>query len=280
MSASAITSPALWRKHIALPQQHGSWMLWLGPYLTGLGIGGFLKPGVLWLSLASLGAFLALQPLTVLVKALSGRRTRDDVAPALFWLALYSVLIAIGALGLIASGDAFVLLLGVLALPAVAWQMWLITRKAERQALWAEVAGTAALSLAAPAALWVGAGFSVMGVWLWLLCALQAGASITHVYVLLAYRRMTVAPAMPQRWQMARLAVMWHALNVIIVAMLAALGFVPALVIIAFVAMLAESIYGDVLKPCIGVKPAAIGIRQVFVALAFALLMIVAYHLS
>ena len=43
----------------------------------GLGIGGFLKPGLVWLSLAIIGAFLSLQPLTVLVKAYSGRRSRD-----------------------------------------------------------------------------------------------------------------------------------------------------------------------------------------------------------
>jgi hypothetical protein len=280
MSASALAPLGVWRKHIALPQQHGSWVLWLGPYITGLGIGGFLRPGVLWLSIASLGAFLALQPLTVLVKALSGRRTRDDITPALFWLVLYSVLIATGALGLIITGNAFVLLLGALALPAVAWQLWLVTRKAERHALWAEVAGTSALALAAPAALWVGAGFSVMGVWLWLLCALQAGASIAHVYVLLAYRRMAVAPARAQRWPLARLSVVWHAVNVAIVVVLAALGQVPAFATFAFIVMLAESIYGDLLKPCIGAKPASIGVRQVFVALIFALLMITAYRLT
>jgi hypothetical protein len=278
MSASALTPPALWRKHIALPQQHGSWVLWLGPYLIGLGIGGFLKHGVLWLSLASLGAFLALQPLTVLVKALSGRRTRDDIAPALFWLALYSALIAAGAIGLIATGNAWLFLLGVLALPAVAWQMWLVTRKAERHAMWTEVAGTAALSLAAPAALWVDSGFSMMGVWLWLLCALQAGASIAHVFVLLAYRRMTTLPDKAVCWHTARLAVLWHAVNVAVVAALVALGFVPALAIVAFAAMLAESIYGDLLKPKMGIKPAVIGMRQVVVALVFAVLMIVAYR--
>jgi hypothetical protein len=278
MSASALTPPALWRKHIALPQQHGSWVLWLGPYLIGLGIGGFLKPGVLWLSLASLGAFLALQPLTVLVKALSGRRTRDDITPALFWLGLYGVLLAFGALGLVATGNAWLLLLGVLALPAVAWQLWLVTRKAERHALWAEVAGTAALSLAAPAALWVDSGFSVMGMWLWLLCALQAGASIAHVFVLLAYRRMTTLPDKALRWQTARLSVLWHAVNVAVVVALVVPGFVPALAIVAFVAMLAESIYGDWLKPKLGVKPAVIGMRQVIVALVFALLMIAAYR--
>jgi hypothetical protein len=279
MSASALTPPALWRKHIALPQQHGSWVLWLGPYFIGLGIGGFLKPGVLWLSLASLGAFLALQPLTVLVKALSGRRTRDDITPALFWLGLYGLLVAFGVLGLTATGNAFLLLLGVLALPAVAWQLWLVTRKAERHAMWAEVAGTAALSLAAPAALWVDAGFSMLGVWLWLLCALQAGASIAHVFVLLAYRRMPALPDPSQRWQMARLSVVWHGMNVAVVSALVALGQVPALTILAFIAMLAESIYGDLLKPKIGVKPAVIGMRQVVVAIVFAVLMIAAYRL-
>lgn len=275
-----MTLPALWRKHIALPQQHGSWVLWLGPYLTGLGIGGFLRPAVLWLSLASLGAFLALQPLTVLVKALSGRRSREDITPALFWLALYGMLIAAGAIGLAATGNGFILLLGVLAVPVVTWQMWLVTRKAERHALWAEVAGTAALALAAPAALWIDSGFSAKGVWLWLLCALQAGASIAHVYVLLAYRRMTIAPPLPQRWQLACLSVTWHMLNVMVVAVLAILGHVPALAIVAFSVMLAESIYGDVIRPCIGAKPAAIGIRQVFVALIFALLMIAAYRMA
>lgn len=280
MSVSAITLPALWRKHIALPQQHGSWVLWLGPYLTGLGIGGFLRPGLLWLSLASLGAFLALQPLTVLVKALCGRRTRDDIMPALFWLALYGLLIAAGAIGLVATGNAFVLLLGALAVPAVAWQLWLVTRKAERHALWAEVTGTAALALAAPAALWVDAGFSTMGLWLWLLCALQAGASITHVYAQLAYRRMAAVPALPQRWSLARLSVVWHGFNVAVAAGLAALGRAPALVILPFVVVLAESMYGDLMKPHVGVKPAVIGVRQMFVALIFAALMIASYRLG
>lgn len=280
MSVSAIPSPSLWRKHIALPQQHGVWVLWLGPYFIGLGIGGFFKSGVLWLSLASFGAFLALQPLTVLVKSLVGRRSRDEIAPALFWLIVYSTVTAAGALGLIATGNGFILWLGVLALPSVAWQMWLVTRKAERHALWAEVAGTAALSLAAPAALWVGAGFSTMGVWLWLLCALQAGASIAHVYVLLAYRRMPAMPSYPERWQVARLSLLWHGVNVIIVAILAALGQVPALTILAFAAMVAESVYGDVMRPKIGIKPAVIGMRQVVVALVFALLMIAAFRMG
>jgi hypothetical protein len=279
MSASAIAAPSLWRKHIALPQQHGSWVLWLGPYLTGLGIGGFLRPGVLWLSIASLGAFLALQPLTVLVKSLSGRRTRDDVMPALFWLGLYGTLVVAGSLGLIATGNGFVLLLGMLALPAVAWQLWLVSRKAERHALWAEVAGTAALSLSAPAALWLDAGFSATGVWLWLLCALQAGASIAHVFVLLAYRRMPAVPGRPQRWQTARLSVVWHAINVAVVVTLVALGQAPAFAILAFTLMLAEAIHGGLLMPRIGVKPAVIGMRQVGVALVFALLLIAAYRM-
>jgi hypothetical protein len=123
------------------------------------------------------------------------------------------------------------------------------------------------------------AGFSVMGVWVWLLCALQAGASIAHVFVLLAYRRMPALPNASQRWQMARLAVVWHTMNVMVVAALAALGLVPAFALVSFIAMLAESIYSDLLKPKIGVRPAVIGMRQVVVALVFAVLMIAAYRM-
>jgi hypothetical protein len=66
---------------------------------------------------------------------------------------------------------------------------------------------------------------------------------------------------------------------VAVVTTLVVLGVVPALTLVAFIAMLAESVYGDLLKPKVGVKPAAIGMRQVVVALVFALLMIAAYRL-
>lgn len=90
----------LFRKHLALPQQHGAWALWLGPFCVGIAVGRALTPGHFWLTLAMLGAFLALQPLTILVKAWAGRRPTAERAPALVWLAAYGALALAGALGL------------------------------------------------------------------------------------------------------------------------------------------------------------------------------------
>ena len=276
----AFSSP--FRKHIALPQQHGSWVLWLVPLVAGIGVGG-VRPALVWLLMASLGAFLALQPATILVKAASGRRTKDDLAPALFWLAAYGGLMGIGPAGLALTGNGWLLALATLALPTLAWQLWLVSRKAERHHLLVEMAGTAVLALAAPAVVWLDRGGpSAQGGVLWLLCALQGAASIAHVYVRLVYRRMTVAPSTAERWRLARGSLVFHALNGALVAALAMAGVVPLLTVAAFVAMLAEAVYGGMAQPCIGAKPSAIGMRQTAMALVFAVFLVAAYaaHMS
>ena len=73
-------STSLFRKHIALPQQHGSWALWLGPYVIGIGVGGAFKIELIWLTLASLGGVLLLQPLTTLINVIAGRKPQTDLA--------------------------------------------------------------------------------------------------------------------------------------------------------------------------------------------------------
>ena len=54
--------------HVALPQQHGAWVMWAGRLVFGILVARAITPALAWLVLASLGAFLALQPLTLLVK--------------------------------------------------------------------------------------------------------------------------------------------------------------------------------------------------------------------
>lgn len=279
---SAIPAPrGVWRKHIALPQQHGSWALWLGPFAIGALIGGLARPGMLWLALASLGAFLALQPATILIKALSGRRGRGDAPAAAAWLSAYAALAALGAAGLALSGNAALIALGLVALPALAWQLWLVAHTAERHNLWAEVAGAAALALCAPAAYWVdGGGTLATGSTLWALCALQSGAAVAYIYVRLAYRRMTQAPTWAERARLAALSTAWHSANLIVAALLALAGLAPALVVVPFAAMLAEAVYGGLLRPGIGVRPTIIGVRQVLLTALFAALMVAAYRLT
>ncbi len=269
----------IWRRHIALPQQHGSWALWLCPYVVGLVVGGTFRPGLIWLSLASLGAFLALQPLTIAVKALAGRRPGEELRPASIWLAGYGALIGAGSLGLIVTGDGWVLALGLIAAPVLAWQMWLVSRREERGQMGVELVGSIVLALGALAGHAVSVGaLTSDGLWLWILTGLQAAGAIIYVFRSLAYRRMSAAPAWPDRWRLAWRALLFNLFNLLFVGGLALAGAVPAGAALAFGLMLAEVIYGNLMRPPAGVRPVIIGLRQTAVTILFSLALILAYR--
>ncbi len=255
--------------------------MWLAPFAIGVGVGHVITPALGWLMLASTGAFLALQPLTLLVKIAAGRRSARERGPALAWLAIYSLLILIGAAGLVASGQAWVLVLGALALPPLAWQMFLVAQRAERGQMRVEILGAAALALGAPAAYGVAVGEpTITGIWLWALCALQGAGGVVYIFATLVYRRMTVMPAWPDRWRIAGRAVWLHVAMLLAVALLVATGQVPFLILLPFSLLLAEAVYGGLLRPPVGVKPTRIGARQTVVTAVFALLVVAAYGLS
>jgi hypothetical protein len=281
MSNNVLSHTHLFQKHIALPQQHGAWAIWLGPYAIGIGVSSaILKPGLLWLSLASLGGFFALQPLAILVKVLAGRRPRADLTPALFWIIVYGLMTVIGALGLILTGNAFILWLGLAALPVLAWQMWLVARREERGQMGVEIVGAGVLCMAAPAALWVDTGsMSAVGWWLLAQCWLQGAGAIVYIYLRLEHRRMTAMPDWNERLKLGRRSTLYNVTNVAIVAALAAFGVAPWGVLVAFATMLVEAVYGGLLRPGIGLKPSSIGVRQIMVTVVFAVLMIAAYRL-
>jgi YwiC-like protein len=275
-----VTRTTLFRKHIALPQQHGSWALWLGPLAAGAGVAGEARPALLWLVVAALGGFLLLQPLTILTKSLAGRRSRDDVPPALFWLACYGALALAGAIGLLAAGQGRVLWLGLAGLPVLAWQMALVARRAERGQVGVELVGAGVLALAAPAAYWVGVGRAApTGWWLWGLCWLLSAGAIVYVYLRLEHRRLPGAPPWPQRWVMARRTLLYNFGNLVVVAVLAGAGAVPWLALIPFGAMAAEAAYGSLLRPAAGARPVVLGLRQMLITLVNSALLIAAYRL-
>lgn len=269
---------SLFKRHIALPQQHGAWAIWLAPYLIGLGVGRDLNLSHVWLTLAASGAFLALQPLVSLVKVQAGRRPARDRRPALVWLGVYGLVVAVGALGLLVAGAAWPLALAVLALPVLAWQMLLVARRSERGQMGVEILGAAVLSLGAPAAYGVAVGgLDATAFWLWALCAAQAAGAVVYIFATLVYRRLTVAPPWAERWRIANTALLLHAALLLGVAALVALDQVPFAVLLPFSLLLAEAIYGGLLRPPVGVKPAVIGVRQTVVTAVFAALLIAAY---
>jgi hypothetical protein len=251
----------------------------LGPFAVGLGLAWRLEWAVLWTLLGVLLLFLARQPMIILVKALSGRRSREDAVPALIWLLIYGTLGLIPLFTLIASGYAALFWLALLAVPPLAWQLWLVIRRAERQ-MSVELAGSGALALAAPAAYCAATGrFDIIALSAWLLCWLQSAAAIVYVYLRLEQRRLTTLPSRSQQWAMGQRAIFYHAFNFIVSVLLAALRILPLLVPLAYAAMFAEAVRGT-FRPAVRVKPQILGLSQVGVTIVFVVLLVLAYRIS
>ena len=78
------------RRHVALPADHGSWTFFLGPLIVGLFAGGHWHTPVIYLTVAAACGFLVRQPIGLMVKVAAGRRGRDVLPAARFWVALKS----------------------------------------------------------------------------------------------------------------------------------------------------------------------------------------------
>src|ERR1041385_8281505 len=86
-------SASYFRKQIFLPQDHGSWVFIFSPLLVGLIAGKHFSLASLYLVISAVAASLIRQPITMAVKAYSGRRARTDIAASIFWIASYGVII-------------------------------------------------------------------------------------------------------------------------------------------------------------------------------------------
>jgi hypothetical protein len=268
---------SVWRRTLALPSEHGAWVFLLSPLLIGVlagaasGGAGPALPALALLVAARLAAFLLRQPASMMVKALSGRRARQDLAPAAVWLAAYGLVGLAAVAGLAALGFGFALVLAVPAVPVFAWHLLLISRRAERRQMLVEVVGSGALALAAPAGYWVASGASApdpVGWWLWALTWAQSAASIVYAYLRLAQRVLRAAPPPSERLQMGAPALLFTTVNLLAVAALAAAAVLPAWLPLAYAVQWAEAIYGT-LRPAVGVRPTRIGLRQLAVSVVF-----------
>jgi hypothetical protein len=137
-------------KYVAIPGKQGAWIFLLSPLTIGLFLGGFSN-GSLPLITSLLAAFLIRQPLTIMVKINSGRRTNRDWNPAIFWLLLYGLIMVVILLLLIMQGYLYIFYLAVPA-PVFLWHLWLVRKRAERRQKLIEIAAGGVLALAAPAA--------------------------------------------------------------------------------------------------------------------------------
>jgi hypothetical protein len=267
----------LFLRHVALPSDHGSWVFLLSPLLIGLFAGGRWHIADLYLVIAALAAFLVRQPITMIVKVSSGRRSKRDLPAAWFWTGIYSFIGVLGVLGLVAEGFGFIFILALPGIPVFIWHLYLVSKRAERRQLGIEIVASGVLALAAPAGFWIGIGRAdPLGWLLFVLTWLQSAASIVYAYLRLEQRELGHPPALSSRLRMGRRALIYTTFNVLLVLALGMAEVVAPLLLLPYLLQWFETIYGT-LVPAVGHPPTKIGIRQLIVSSLFTVLFILSW---
>ncbi|MBK9208599.1 MAG: YwiC-like family protein [Anaerolineales bacterium] len=275
---------ANFKKQIALPQDHGSWVFILTPLLVGIFASGTFNYATFNLIIAAMSAFMIRQPITVIVKVISGRRPNTDLPPARFWALVYGIISALALTALILAGFGYILYLAIPAAPVFAWHLWLVSQRSERKQAGIEIVATGVLSLAAPAAYWVGLGeYNPLGWWLLVWTWLQAAASIVYAYLRLEQRELKQDQATGQErsvlWKMGRRALVYTSFNLCASLLLGWANLIPQLIFIPFLIQWLETLWG-ITHPSIGWKPVRIGMRQFVVSTLWTILFIICWRTS
>jgi hypothetical protein len=274
---TTLKTQTLFRRPVALPSEHGSWVFILSPLLVGLFAGGRFTLASACLVVAAMAAFLIRQPVTIAVKSLSGRRSRRDLPAARFWIAVYGLVALLGLAGLVGLGFAYILVLAIPGIPVFAWHLYLVTRRAERRQAGVEIVGSGVLALGAPTAYWVGTGSpDSLGWWLFALVWVQSAASIVYAYLRLEQRVLPAIPPAAKRLRMGRRALLYTGFNFTAVLAVSLAGLLPPLLPLPYAVQMAETVWGT-LHPAVNAKPTAIGIRQLIVSTLFTILFILAW---
>lgn len=271
-------SSSIFRRQIFLPQDHGSWVFIFSPLIIGLFAGGQFSAASLALVIAAIAAFLIRQPVTIAIKAYSGRRPRSDLPAARFWMVVYGVLVLLCVAELIVLGETYVLLLGIPAAPVFAWHLWLVSQRDERRQAGIEILATGVLALAAPAAFWIGkGGYQPVGWILWVLVWFQSAASIVYAYLRLEQRGWKSSPTLQMRIKAGTRAIIYTIFNLILSLVLGFMQIIPVLVFSAFLVQALETLWGST-NPAIGAKPVEVGMRQLIVSIIFTILFIITWR--
>lgn len=274
----------LFRLHIALPQEHGSWIFILSPLLIGLFAGGNFSPASINLVIVAMSAFLLRQPVSIAVKAYAGRRPRTDLPAARFWMLVYGTILLLAIVGLVAEGYFYILYLAIPGIPVFAWHLYLVSKRAERKQAGVEILATGALSLVAPAAYWIGhGGYDPPGWALWLLTWLQSAASIVYAYLRLEQRASSPKGKQDQAlersgmWNMGKRALQYTSFNLMLSLALGWSAWLPRWIFVPFLVQWIETLWG-IAHPATGWKPTTIGVRQLIVSTIFTVLFIITWR--
>jgi hypothetical protein len=251
---------------VALPVEHGAWGFWLEPAALGL----LLAPSAAGVALvvAALAALLLQNPLSLaLADARRGRRY-PRTSLAWRWAAGYAAALAAAlGLALALAGTAAVLVPALLAAPLAALQLVYDARNRGR-AFVAEAAGAVAIGALVASVALAGGWRLGPALLLWVLLAARSVPSIFYVRARLRLERGQAVATGPAWYA--------HGSVVLAVALAAAAGLLPWLVIVPYLLLAARAAVGlsprrtPVSAKVIGFRELGFGIATVvLLALAF-----------
>lgn len=217
---------------IALPAEHGSWGFLLEPLVAALAIA--FSSGGIWISIMVIGAFLARRPLQVLINQ-RNVPAGEMKAAALKFLAVFSLFAAIGLVGAILTSSLVVLIPLATALPVAVFQLYIESTTRGRHLI-AEVSGAFVMPASAASIVLADGGGWPFAAAVWFFFVARFVPSILYIR-----NRLNLEKG--KRSSML-LPVGLHAVALVTVTMLAAAGYLPLLIIPAFVLLFARSIYG------------------------------------
>lgn len=221
-------------RQIALPVEHGGWGFSLEPVVLGLIVAPTL-PG-LFLAIATMGAFLARQPLKMVMgDRRRGRILRRTPIAERFAL-LYCTISLLSFLAAIKTAPSYEFLLPILLAAPLAFVQLIYDRASRSRSLLPELAGaTAMASIVASMAL-VAGWPRALAFGLWAILAARAVPSILYV-------RARLKMLHRQQASMA-IVILTHALALVIAITLAWLKLIPFLGVVALLILFTRALSG------------------------------------
>jgi YwiC-like protein len=263
---------------LLVPREHGSWGMWLLPLITGAVTGVAQSrhfPGwaLLWFFVAALMAFLAYQPLEVLLGgSLFKARTSAEKQIVTTWILLMTMLGGMAAFDLVVLGRGRVLWFAALGAACFAVRILLGLKRNFR--VTRQILGALSLSSAAPAAYYVACGFlDRRGLLLWAANWLFAAGQIEYVQL----RVRTLAVQTPREKFSAGLNLFAYHFALVIFAFVAtARHLAGPLFAIAFIPAMLRILAWIMSKPA-RIDFHVLGFSELFHSLAFSGLLLWAF---
>ena len=230
-----------------ITREHGSWAVLIVPMLVSLGVAGKWRGEFVLFLFSALGVFLSYVPAQLLLRRFSGVPQRSErVHQAEFWGVVYAV-VSLGFAGILVMRGFFWLLAIGAAGVIVFISNFYLTKKYSKSVV-TDLLAVAGLTLSGPSAYYVLTGMVDMkAVSLYILNFLFFGCSVFYVHMKIkASASKKGKMEWGERLSLGRMNLTYYAVVVTIVGILAAMKFVPAIVMLAFIPMVVHGIYGTI----------------------------------